>query len=137
MNTRTKGILAFVSVVAVVAALFILAGCQPATDESIRDVLDNFIAGVNDGDMAAVRKTLDANADGYNAALIADYWDTLFPNTPYSIGAYSDTDSSATVTFTSTSGADQTYYFDMIDGGDTFYIKMIRRSSSSGLVLFQ
>lgn len=137
MNARTKGILAFASVVAIVAALSILAGCKPATDESIRDVLDNFIAGVNDGDMAAVRKTLDANADGYNGALIASYWETFFPDTPYVIGTYSDTGSSAAVTFTSTSGGDKIYYFEMTDGGDTYYIRRIRFTNSSGASFFQ
>jgi hypothetical protein len=138
MNARTKGILAFASVVAIVAALSILAGCKPATDESIRDVIDNFIAGVNDEDMSAVRKTLDANADYYSLALAANFWtDAAFPNTPYTISAYSDTDSSATVTFKPTSGADQTFYFEMTDGGDTYYIKMIRYSNSSGTVLFK
>jgi hypothetical protein len=136
MNARAKGILAFVSVVAIVAALSILAGCKPAS-ESIRDVIDNFIAGVNDGDMAAVRKTLDANATGYNGALIASYWETFFPDTPYAIGTYSDTGNSATVTFTSASGGDKTYYFEMADGGDTFYIKRIRFTNSSGSSFFQ
>lgn len=144
MNAKTKTALRALAALLLASAALLLAGCAPAS-ESMRDVIDDFIAGVNDGDEDAIKDRLDDDAADYNTASTMDFWDVYFlpANVPFTISSFDKSGNDATVTFSGASGPEFTYYFEMNEKkatateGGTFYIRRIRQSNSSGAVIFE
>jgi hypothetical protein len=141
MKAKEKRIVGFLAVAALAAALSLLAGCAPA-GKSVRDVIEDFIAAVNDRDASGVKDCLDEDAEWYNLAADITYWDTKFPNAnvPFEITAFSKSGDSATVEFTG-SGLVLDYYFEMTESKGsmfepgTYYISRI--SKTDGTIIFK
>ncbi len=144
MNAKTKTALGALATILLASAAFLLAGCAPAS-ESMRDVIDDFIAGVNDEDVEAIKDRLDDGAADYNTASTMAFWNAYFvpANAPFAISSFDKSGDSATVTFAGTAGGDFTYYFEMKEKkatateGGTFYIERIRYTNSAGAVIFE
>lgn len=144
MNAKTKIAFRALAALLLASAALLLAGCAPAS-ESMRDVIDDFIAGVNDQDIGAIKDRLDDDAADYNTASTLDFWNVYFvpANAPFAIGSFDKSGDSATVTFAGTAGGDFTYYFEMKEEkattteGGTFYIERIRYTNSSGAAIFE
>jgi hypothetical protein len=144
MNAKTKIALRALAALLLASAALFLAGCAPAS-ESMRDVIEDFIAGVNDQDIGDIKDRLDDDAADYNTASTLEFWDVYFTpgNAPFEITAFDKSGDSATVTFTGSAGGDFTYYFEMTEKkgtmteGGTFYIRRIRQNNSSGSVIFE
>lgn len=143
MNAKTKTALRALAALLLASAALLLAGCAPAS-ESMRDVIDDFIAGVNVNDASAIKDCLDEDAEYYSLA-DETYWANAFPNwaSSYSITSFDKSGDTATVTFTPGSGVDLICYFDMkerkatMTEGGTFFISSIKRNNSSGTPIFE
>lgn len=143
MNAKTKTAFRALAALLLASAALILAGCAPAS-ESMRDVIEDFIAGVNESDVGAIKDRLDDDAADYNTASTMAFWNSSFPevNKPFEITAFDKSGDSATVTFTG-GGVDFVRYFEMDEKkattteGGTFYISRILFDNSSGAVIFE
>ncbi len=134
MSMKRTGIMRFLGVLAIAAAVFAVSGCSPKGD-SIRDIIDDFIGAVNANDAGGVKATLDSDAASYNTAATSSWFTTYFPNRPYSITSFAGSSETATVTFTGTSGT-LNYHFEMSEEkgtlfeGGTYYIRTITNTDT-------
>lgn len=137
MKKRTKTLIGLLAVVAF-ACLILLAGCAPADDsESIEDVINKFVAAVNEGDLITVKECLDPAADDYSTAVTDAFFLNYFGATPFTITSYAESGTTATVELTPADAADVPLdlVFTMVEGDDTYYITTIE--DSVGQVIFE
>lgn len=125
MSKKNGRIIGVIAVAAIAVLLSLLAGCAQAEGDSMEDVIGEFTAGINARNLDAIKATLDSTATSYSTADLA-FWAENFPQTDYVVGTFTEiSDTTASVIFNSVSGASLTYYFQMTDGGDTYYVRMI------------
>ena len=109
------------------ALMLLVISCSSAADADMRDVVSDFIAGINAQDLGAIRECLDADARDYGEDLA--FWtdaERFGTATDYVLASFEElTDTTAAAAFTSQTGNDPTYYFKMTDGGSTYYIRLI------------
>jgi hypothetical protein len=126
MKVITKRSIGILAIAAITVVLSVLAGCAAAEEDSIEDIINNFIAGINAQDIEAIVECLDPVSVSTGTASDLNYWKTYFSAPPYTITSFTETsDTTATVTFTPSVGAALTWYFRMTDAGNTYFIKQI------------
>lgn len=114
MNTKkTKKPLCILGWLGLAIFISLFAACS-FTGESIQDRIGTFIDAINAGDVQGIKDCLDPSATDYNNASTADFWNTYFPNSPYSISGYSESGNIATVNFMGNNDA-ITYIFEMTE----------------------
>ena len=142
MNTKkTRMTLSFLGWLILILFATLFAGCS-FTGESIRDRIETFIDAINAGDEQGIKDCLDPSATDYNTASTTNFWNTYFPNTPYSISGYSESGNTATVTFMGSQSSALTYIFEMTEqtgsglfSGKTYLIR--RFKYSNGTTIFE
>lgn len=121
MNKKLIGIGKLLAAAVLVAAAFALSACAPA-GPSAKDVINDFIDGVNGRDSGDIKDTLDSDAEDYNTANM-DFWDAFLPeaNAPFDMDGYSKSGDVATVTITGGSGFEETWKFTMKETEGTLF----------------
>jgi len=115
MNTKkTKKPLCILGWLGLAIFISLFAACS-FTGESIRDRIGTFIDAINAGDVQGIKDCLDPSSTNYNTASTTNFWNTYFPNKPYSISGYSESGNTATVTFTDSSNTTLKYIFEMTE----------------------
>jgi len=128
---------------ALLSILVLLAsGCAPKAPTK-KDVVEDFISGINNQNLSAVKNTLDSSANNYNTADM-NFWNGFFKDLPYSISSFNTSSSTAQVHFSASRiGADIDMHFDFNEEAGSLFeegsckIRRIRMPNGNSPVIFE
>lgn len=122
--------------------ILIASSCTPKAPTK-RDVVGDFISGINNQNLSAVKNTLDSSANDYNTADMS-FWNTYFGSRPYSISSFNTSNTTAQVHFTASgSGSDIDMHFEFNEEAGSLFeegsckIRRIRMPSGTSPVIFE
>lgn len=115
--------------IALVAVVFLFAGCQQPDDDdsvSIGDRISAFIADANADNFSSMYVHIHSTANDYEASKSADTWSTVFPADDYSLGTLTTAGSVVTSTISGGTYSSDPIRFTMLESGsDIWMIKKL------------